>query len=417
MTEPLKAFYGLPTTVRFCKACVISNQRPSSTVEFKNVNTNKRTIAFGEDGICDACRYNDVKFATNWKEREELLFQILEKYRRTDGSYDCIVPSSGGKDSSFTAHKLKYKYGMNPLTVTWSPNMYTEAGWRNVQSLINVGGIDNMLYSPSGRLHRLLTKLAFVNLGHPFQPFIHGQKIIGPRIAKNFQIPLIVYGENQAEYGNSFEDNFKINMDDRFFTIENPMDMIMGGRRVKDIMDEYHFTYNDFTAYMPLTADEVKKNNTSMIYLGYFERWDPQECYYYAAENTGFQAANERSDGTYSKYTEIDDKIVPFHFYTTLIKFGIGRATYDAAQEIRNRKITREEGVALVARYDTEFPSTYFDDFLDYVDLSEERFYEVIDGLRSPHLWAKAGSEWKLRHNVAGTGYDDERAGLAVASG
>ena len=407
MTEQYDAYYGLPNKIKFCKKCVISNQRPNSTVEFKNANLKKETITFGEDGICDACRYSEIKKNTNWKEREERLFQVLEEYRSKDGSYDCIVPSSGGKDSSFTAHKLKYKYGMNPLTVTWSPNMQTEVGWRNMQGLINIGGIDNMLYSPNGRLHRLLTKLAFLNLGHPFQPFIHGQKIIGPRIAKNFKIPLIVYGENQAEYGNSIEDNFKINMDQKFFTIENPMDMIIGGVKVGDILKEYNFTYSDFCAYIPLREDEIKVNNTSMIYLGYFEQWDPQECYYYAVENTGFQAAGERSDGSYSKYTEIDDKIVPFHFYTTLAKFGIGRATYDAAQEIRNNKITRQEGVALVKRYDTEFPATYFKEFLEYVDITEGNFHEVIDKLRSPHIWKKIGDQWELRHNVAQTGCDD----------
>ena len=124
-------------------------------------------------------------------------------------------------------------------------------------------------------------------------------------------------------------------------------------------------------------------------------------------ENTGFQAAGERSDGSYSKYTEIDDKIVPFHFYTTLAKFGIGRATYDAAQEIRNNKITRQEGVALVKRYDTEFPATYFKEFLEYVDITEGNFHEVIDKLRSPHIWKKIGDQWELRHNVAQTGCDD----------
>jgi len=403
----LETKYGLPQEVKFCKKCVISNQRPSSTVEFKNTNKKKKTINFDEGGVCDACRYNEVKESTDWKERENQLLKILEKYRKSDGSYDCIVPSSGGKDSSFTAHILKYKYGMNPLTVTWSPNMYTDVGWKNVQSLINVGGLDNMLYSPNGRLHRLLTKLAFLNLGHPFQPFIHGQKIIGPRIAKNFNIPLIVYGENQAEYGNSFEDNFKMDMDNKFFTIDNPMDMILGGEKIKDIMSNYNFDYNEFSAYIPLKEEEVLNNNTSMLYLGYFEKWDPQECYYYSVENTGFQAASERSDGTYSKYTEIDDKIVPFHFYTTLAKFGIGRATYDAAQEIRNKKIEREDGVALINRYDTEFPQTYFKDFLEYIDISEDKFIQVIDDLRSPHLWKYTGNEWKLRHNVAMTGCDD----------
>lgn len=289
---------------------------------------------------------------------------------------------------------------MNPLTVTWAPNMYTDAGFKNLQSLVSIGGIDNLLFSPNGRLHRLLTKLAFKNLGHPFQPFIHGQKIIGPRIAKNFKIPLVVYGENQAEYGNSIDENFKFNMNENFFTIDNPKDMLFGGVKVEKIIEEFDFKYSDFSAYLPLTPDEVAANNTSMIYLGYFERWDPQECYYYAVENSGFEAASERSDGTYSKYTEIDDKIVPFHFYTTFIKYGIGRATYDAAQEIRNKKITRQEGVQLVKRYDGEFPKTFFRDFLEYIDISEDLFHSTLDEFRSPHLWDKSQGEWKLRHAV-----------------
>lgn len=407
MSDPSETYYGLPREVKFCKKCVISNQRPSSTVEFKNTNFKKETIAFDEYGVCDACRYNEIKERTDWEAREEMLFQFLEKYRSKDGSYDCIVPSSGGKDSSFTAHKLKYKYGMNPLTVTWAPNMFTEVGWKNVQGLITTGGIDNMLYSPNGQVHRLLTKLAFLNLGHPFQPFIHGQKIIGPKFAHLFRIPLVIYGENQAEYGNKISDNSKITMDRDFFTTDDPHSMLMGGVAVRDIIERFDIDFRNFNAYVPLTRQQLEDSNITKIYLGYFERWDPQECYYYAVENTGFTAANERSDGTYSKYTEIDDRIVPFHFYTTLIKFGIGRATYDAAQEIRNKKITREEGVALVNRFDTEFPVTYFNDFLEYIGITDDEFHATIDRFRSPHLWRRIGSEWKLRHNVARSGCDD----------
>jgi len=407
MSNLPEAYYGLPRDVKFCKKCVISNQRPNSTVEFKNKNLTKQTISFDEEGICDACRYNEIKEQTDWKIREDMLFQFLEKYRSKDGSYDCVVPSSGGKDSSFTAHKLKYKYGMNPLTVTWAPNMFTDVGWNNVQGLINVAGIDNILYSPNGRLHRLLTRLAFFNLGHPFQPFIHGQKIIGPKIARQFNIPLVVYGENQAEYGNKISDNNKSTMSHDFFTTDDPQSMLMGGIAVRDIVEHHGVDFNEFSAYVPLTPAQVHSSKIKKIYLGYFERWDPQECYYYASENTGFSAANERSDGTYSKYTEIDDRIVPFHFYTTLIKYGIGRATYDAAQEIRNKKITREEGVALVDRFDTEFPATYFKDFIEYIGCSEDDFFAAIDSFRSPHLWKQIGGEWKLRHNVAHTGCDD----------
>jgi hypothetical protein len=135
-------------------------------------------------------------------------------------------------------------------------------------------------------------------------------------------------------------------------------------------------------------------------YLGYYLPWDPQECFYYAVENAGFQANSERTEGTYSKYSSIDDRIDMFHYFTTLVKFGIGRATYDAAQEIRNGKITRDEGVNLVKRYDQEFPIKYFNEFLDYIGLTEKQFTETIDRFRSPHLWEKVGNKWHLKHTV-----------------
>ena len=398
---------GLPEEVTFCKKCVISNQRPQSSVEHQNKSGSlKKTIKINDDGICDACKYNEIKTDIDWEKRSKELETILEKYRRNDGYYDCIVPSSGGKDSSFTAHILKYKYGMNPLTVTWSPTMYTEVGLKNQSNLTDIGGLDNILYSINGRLHRVLTKIAFENLGHPFQPFIHGQKLIGPRLALKLGIPLIIYGENQAEYGNSIENNYSPIMDPKFYTVEKNKRIYLGGLTINEICSEYGFRENEFAAFQPLTPQEVASRNISQMYLGYFEKWDPQECYYYASENTGFQAAPERSEGTYSKYTEIDDKMIPFHFYTLLAKFGIGRATYDACQEIRNGKITREEGVNLVEKYDTEFPALYYEDFKEYIGVSDEEFEKTIDLYRSEHLWVKVKNQWKLRYNVAGTGYD-----------
>jgi len=134
--------------------------------------------------------------------------------------------------------------------------------------------------------------------------------------------------------------------------------------------------------------------------LGHYLKWDPQECYYYAVENTGLRAADERSEGTYSKYTEIDDKLIPLHFYCMYIKFGIGRATYDAAQEIRNDKISREEGVALVRKFDGEYPQRYLNELLQYMGISREELDNTVDRFRSPHLWKKGNGEWKLRQPI-----------------
>lgn len=397
-----KAYFGLPEEVIFCKRCVISNQRPSSSVEFKHKHDEKKaTIGFDDQGVCDACRYHETKEKQiSWENREQALITLLDQHRRNDGGYDVIVPGSGGKDSAYTSHILKYKYGMNPLTVTWAPHKYTEIGWKNFENWVHVGGLDNILFTPNGKLHRYLTQQAFLNLLHPFQPFIVGQRIIGPAMAAKFGVKLVMYGENQAEYGNNPDDNYVPTMDRKFFSVGDPEEMILGGKPVEEIISEAQFKLNDFAPYIPPNADYLESKGVEVHYLGYYLKWDPQECYYYAVENTGFQANSERTEGTYSKYSSIDDQIDMFHYFTTLIKFGIGRVTYDAAQEIRNGKITREEGVQLVKKYDQEFPRKYFKDFLEYISMSEEDFHATVDRFRSPHLWHRVDGEWRLKSAV-----------------
>jgi N-acetyl sugar amidotransferase len=397
---PNFSLYGLPEKVLFCKKCVISNQRPSSVVEFKNtLEQNKRGIDFNTQGICEACEYNEEKQAIDWKERENELLKLLERHRKPSG-YDCVVPGSGGKDSAYTAHVLKEKYGMNPLTVTWAPHLYTEIGWENFVNWSHVGGLDNILFTPNGKLHRYLTKIAFLNLLHPFQPFINGQKIIGPLIASKFNIPLVFYGENQAEYGNSKDENKSSLMSNKFFSEKEISDIKIGAQTINSIIKDTNFKINEFQPYLPLNIDEIKSKKIEQRFLGYYLKWDPQECFYYAVENTGFKPNNERTEGSYSKYSSIDDKIDPFHYYCTFIKFGIGRTTYDAAQEIRNKKITREEGVALVNKFDNEFPKKYFKEFLTYLDLEEDIFWKTVDGFRSPHLWTKKNDKWYLNNKL-----------------
>lgn len=402
MQKITEVYYGLPNEVKFCKKCVISNQRPSSVVEFKNKSEDhKPTIGFDEEGVCSACRYADIKeHNINWKEREQELIELCDLHRSNNGSYDCIVPGSGGKDSAFTSHILKYKYGMNPLTVTWAPHIYTDIGFKNFQSWIH-SGLDNYLYTSNGKLHRMLTRLAFENLVHPFQPFIIGQRLIGPRFSALYGIPLVFYGENQAEYGNNIKENDSPKMATSFYENTRDLDLVhLGGLSVNELITSHNLDIRDLNPYLPVDGDRLKQIGTQVHYLGYYLKWDPQECFYYASENTGFQANTERTEGSYSKYSSIDDRIDPLHYYTTFIKFGIGRATYDAAQEIRTGKITREEGVTLVQRYDAEFPAKYFKEILDYMDITEERFWEVIDKARSPHLWDYQNGAWKLRYQV-----------------
>lgn len=416
--EAREVKFGLPQEVKFCKKCVISNQRPNSCQEFEHdITSKKKTIHFNSDGICDACHANeDKKDLINWNDREKELIELCDKFRKNDGSYDCLVPGSGGKDSFYAAHILKYKYGMHPLTVTWAPHMYTEWGYYNFQKWIHAG-FDNYLCTPNGKIHRLLTRLATENLFHPFQPFILGQKQLAPKMALLFNIPLVFYGENEAEYGNPIHDNTSALRDNKYFSTEKKYEVNLGGVSVKELVEDFKVDLTDLEVYMPADQEQIDKKNVQVHYLGYYLKWHPQGAYYYSVENGGFKPSPERTPGTYSKYNSIDDKIDDMHYYTTWIKFGIGRATYDAAQEIRNDEITREEGVALVKKFDGEWPARFEKDIFDYLSMDEKHFPQIsklfeqpimdkeyflhlADRFRSPHLWKYENGVWKLRHTV-----------------
>jgi N-acetyl sugar amidotransferase len=410
--------FGLPKEVKFCKKCIISNQRPNSAVEFKHTkDTEKATIGFDEDGVCDACHQAErKKDVINWDDREKELIELCNKHRRDDGRYDCLVPGSGGKDSFYAAHMLKYKYGMNPLTVTWAPHIHTDWGWKNFQSWIH-SGFDNYMMTPNGKVHRLLTRLSVENIFHPFQPFMLGQKTIAPRMAAMMDIPLVFYGENEAEYGNPIADNDSAKRSWEYFSQPDSSEIYIGGVSVKDLKNEFGLINVDLDPYMPVNPEIMEKKNIDVHYLGYYLPWHPQGAYYYSVEHGGFEASPERTVGTYSKYNSIDDKIDDFHFYSYYTKFGIGRATYDASQEIRNDEINRDEGVALVRKYDGEFPERFANEIFKYLSIPDKEFpvaskmFEqsvmdrdyfdsLTDSFRSPHLWKKENGVWKLRHTV-----------------
>jgi N-acetyl sugar amidotransferase len=410
--------YGLPREIKFCKKCVISNQRPNSAVEYQHTKESaKKTIAFDENGICDACRLAEEKHhRIDWNDREKKLVELCDRHRSKDGSYDCIVPGSGGKDSFYAAHVLRHKYGMHPLTVTWAPHIYTPWGWQNFQSWIHAG-FDNLLSTPNGMVHRLLTRLAVENIFHPFQPFIFGQKSLAPKMAILHKIPLVFYGENEAEYGNPIADTNTAKRDWQYFTTPDKSKIFLGGTSVAELTEDFGVEACDLQPYLPADPEQVAKVGVEVHYLGYYLKWHPQSCYYYSKEHSDFQASPERTPGTYSKYNSIDDRIDDFHYYTTWIKFGIGRATYDAAQEIRSRDITRDEGVALVKRFDGEFPERFADEIFQYLSIpaktfgraarqfeqpviDRDYFHEMTNRFRSPHLWHRANGNWSLRATV-----------------
>lgn len=369
--------------VQFCVRCVVSNQRPR--------------ITFDEEGVCSACQHAHRKrHEIDWAAREAELQELLEKYRSPKGEYDVVVPGSGGKDSAFVAHVLKDRYGMHPLTVTWAPHVYSDIGWQNFQAFIH-SGFDNIMGTPNGLVHRRLTRLAFERMGDPFQPFIYGQKAFPLRIAVKYGIPLVFYGEDgEVEYGGDTK-----NADNPTIDLSKDMARTYFSGLEPQAFIEDGISESDLQPYLVPSVDEMQRGEIDYRHMSYYKKWVPQENYYYSVEHTGFKPNPVRSEGTYSKYASLDDRLDGFHYWLAFIKFGIGRATSDAAHEIRDGHLTRDEGVALVHRYDGEFPARYFNEFLEYTELSEGRFWEVIDGFRPEHLWEKVDGEWQLLHRVS----------------
>lgn len=416
--DQLEAKYGLPREVKFCQRCVLTNQRPNSAVEYQHTAaTKKTTTVVDENGICDACKVTALKRGKiDWEAREKELWEVCNRFRRNDGSHDCVVPGSGGKDSFYAAHILKYKFKMNPLTVTWAPHIYTDWGWKNFQLWIHAG-FDNYLLTPNGRVHRLLTRLAVENIFHPFQPFIIGQKAYSPKMALLMKIPLVFWGEPEAEYGNPVHDISSATQSYKYFTSTDKSKISIGGTSFAELKENFGMTDNDLHSYLPANPEDLEKAKVQVHYLGYYLKWHPQANYYYSVEHGDFIASPERTLGTYSKYNSIDDRIDDFHYYTTFIKFAIGRTTYDAAQEVRSGDITREEAVALVKRFDGEYPGRFAEEIFKYLSIDEknfpvaskmfeepimtkEYFDNLADQFRSPHLWKNENGQWKLRRTI-----------------
>ena len=378
-----------PADVRYCVKCVMSNQRPR--------------IRFDDEGVCSACRYWERKKLIDWSARADALGDLLDSHRSPSGAYDVIVPGSGGKDSAYVAHELKTRWGMHPLTVTWAPFSYTDIGLRNLQAFIH-SGFDNLLATPNGLLHRKLTLMSTALVGDPFLPFIWGQISYAFHIAKSLDIPLVFFGENgEAEYGGSVETEELSGMpvstwSENYWKGVTPTSMVDIGREIGLISDEEANAISRF--YFPPDLETASRRLEHHWY-GYFVEWKPQDNFYYCAENTGFRANPEgRSEATYSKYASLDDSTDGFHYYFGLLKFGVGRATSDAAHEVREGLIDRDEAISLVRRFELEFPSRNFDFFLDYVGLNREQFDVLAGKFRAEHLWEFERDGWALKFPI-----------------
>ncbi|MDK9723676.1 MAG: N-acetyl sugar amidotransferase [Sterolibacteriaceae bacterium MAG5] len=369
--------------MRYCKSCIMPDTRPE--------------IVFDENGVCDACLSHKKKESeVDWQARETEFLKILDRYRRSDGYYDCIVPVSGGKDSCYQAYTMKTKYGMNPLCVNFVPCEMTDVGQKNLVFLRDLG-FDLLQIGSNRSIYRRMSKIGFERLGDCCWPEHIGIFTAPIRVAVNYKIPLVIWGENpQLEYGGPAAERESRTL--RKGWLE---EFQMLGYRISDLLNE-GFSEKDLYPFLYPSDEELAQVGVTGLYLGYFTKWDGRRNMEHMVSLGWNRNPDGPCEGTYTDYENLDCKWVGgLHDYLKFLKYGYGRATDNACIDIRFGRMERLQGFKLAKQYEGSVPRRYLKDFLDFVSIDEASFFSTLDRFTNKYLF-KRGSDGQLIRNEHG---------------
>ena len=359
-----------------------------------NMSTRPR-ISFDSRGWCNACQWMEEKRIMDWTARQKELNDLLNKFRSENNSFDCLVPVSGGKDGSYVAYQLKHKYKMNPLTVTVRPDLSLEIGDKNLNNFIN-SGYNHIHISPDPKIMRRFNKFGLVEKGFPYYGWLTAIFTSVIRIALNYKIPLIFYGEDgEVEYGGSTKNKNKALFDVKYIKnvyLEDGYDKVLNLFKNEESGSLY---------FWQLPSDsEFSGNNISLTHWGYFEPWDSYRNYLVAKDNCNLQEIEEGNTGTFTNFAQNDQALCSLHYYLMYLKFGFGRATQDAGIEIRRGAMSRDQALNLISLYDGMYPEDLIPLYLDYYEMNKDEFDLVIDKWVNKDLFEKKDGLWSPKFTV-----------------
>lgn len=366
--------------VTWCKNCLSMSTRPR--------------ISFDERGFCNACVWMEQKKNLNWESRAHELEKILDKHRKNDGSFDCIVPVSGGKDGSYVAYNLKHKYGMNPLAVTVTPALPLDLGEENLKEFIK-SGYNHISINPSDHVMRELNRIGFKEMGFPYYGWLIAIQAGVVRVASQMKIGLIFYGEDgEVEYGGSTS------------TLKTPVYGVDYMRKIyleggyEKVLSASRFNKKDLFFFNFPTKEDLSDFPIDITHWSYFENWDPYRNYLVAKQHCGLKEAQSSNSGTFTNFSQNDQALYSLHTYLMYLKFGFGRANQDACIEIRRGAMDRDQAVNLVNLYDGHFPDEFIDLYLEYYKLERFEFDEILDRYANRELFVKENGQWKRTFEV-----------------
>ncbi len=362
----------------------------------------KPDLFFDKEGVCDACRSAELKHrregGIDWKSREKEFEKIISKYRSKDGSnYDCIIPVSGGKDSHYQAYMMKVVYKMNPLLVSFEQTRITELGRKNLENIRQFG--DLIYFKKNPEVYKKMIIEGFRRVGDNEWPNHIGIFTVPVQISVKFKIPLIIWGENvQIEYGGPATAKNKNYLDRRW--LEEFGGLL--GNRIDDMVGVDGLTKKDLLIYRYPENEDLKKVGVTGLFLGYFFKWDARKQTDLMVKQYGFNYKEDGPvEGTYTNYENLDESTVGLHDYLKFTKYGFGRATDHACLDIRNGRITRDEGLELVKKYDGKYPHYAVKNFIEYTGMTKKGIDKVIDQFTNKKIFL-CDKKGNLVRDIAG---------------
>ena len=358
--------------IRFCARCLYPETKPD--------------LWFDDRGVCSACVGFEGRKEVDWEDRKKQFTALTDRYRSKDGSnYDCIVPVSGGKDSTYQVIRL-LQQGLNPLCVTATTDSLSDIGRRNLENIAKLG-VDHIEVTMNPVVRRRLNKLALTEIGDISWPEHVAIFTVPVRMAVKLGVPMLVWGENsQNEYGGpaAAQENSVLNR--RW--LEEFGGLL--GLRVSDVIGVDGIEARNLVQYSYPTDAELQSVGVTGLFLGYYFPWDGYQNAL-IAQGFGFETFPSLVEGSLANYENLDNYQTGIHDYFKYLKFGFGRSTDIANNHIRRGRLSREDAVAMVKRHDGKFPWTYLGrpiaEILREIDMTVDEFQAVCDRFTNKRLF------------------------------
>ena len=359
--------------LKYCKRCVMPHTKPD--------------LHLDEEGICNACRSYEKRKEVDWEKRGKELLILLDKYRKHGSNWDCIVPVSGGKDSTYQVIRM-LQLGLNPLCVTSTTCDLSELGRKNIENIKKLG-VDYVEFSPNPIIRAKLNRIGLTEVGDISWPEHIGIFTIPVRAAVQYNVPLLVWGENsQNEYGGPAAAAENNTLTRRW--LEEFGGLL--GLRVSDLTETYGIAAKHLLPYQYPTDEELQRVGVTGLFLGHYIPWDGLSNALIAQAN-GFVSLSETVEGSMVNYENLDNHQTGIHDYFKFLKFGFGRTTDIACLHLRRGRITRQDAIEIVKKHDGKFPWTYLGkplkDILEPLDLTVDEFIKICDRFTNKKIFKR----------------------------